>query len=311
MSDQLQVVVGAGSIGSGIARLLVEQGTPVRLITRSGSGPDHPRIEKVAADAADADRLSELAAGASAIYNAVNPPYHRWATAWPPISAALLQAAERSGAVLAACANLYVYGPVDAPMTEDTPLAATGTKGTVRIRMWQDALAAHQAGRIRYTEVRGSDYLGAKAQSHFTPTVMKALLAGKTARFLGAPDVPHSWTHDKDVSRLLVTVAADERAWGRAWHVPSHEPRTIREVMRDFAAEAGVAEVPVKRIPGWAQTALSAFVPFLREMHQHTRPWILDSSAAQRTFGMIPTPWPEIITDALSPYLVQAGRAAA
>ena len=313
MSGKLHVVVGAGSIGSGIARLLAEQGESVRVVTRSGSGPDHPRIEKVAADAGNADRLSEVATGAAAIYNAVNPPYHRWETDWPPVSNALLAAAERSGAVLAACSNLYVYGPVDAPMTEDTPLAATGVKGRVRIRMWEDAIAAHRAGRIRYTEVRGSDYLGARAQSHFTPSVLKALLAGKTARFLGKPDVEHTWTHDRDVARALVTVAGDERGHGRAWHVPSHRPRTIREVMRDLAGQAGVAEVPVKQIPVWAQRAMSPFVPFLREMpevlHQHTRPWVMDSSAAQATFGLTPTPWPDILTEVLAPY--RAERAAA
>jgi len=63
---------------------------------------------------------------------------------WPPIANALLVAAERSGAVLATTSNLYGYGPVSAPMTEATPLAATGTKGRVRVQMWRDALAAHE-----------------------------------------------------------------------------------------------------------------------------------------------------------------------
>ena len=63
--------------------------------------------------------------------------------------------------MLVTIGNLYGYGPVDGPMTEDTPLAATGAKGRVRNRMWADALAAHRAGRVRVTEVRGSDYVGA------------------------------------------------------------------------------------------------------------------------------------------------------
>ena len=109
------------------------------MVTRSGSGIDG--VEKVAADAGDATRLSELTVGATAVYNCVNPPYHQWATAWPPIANALLQAAERSGAVLAVTGNLYGYGEVDAPMTEHTALAATGVKGRVRNQMWRDALS--------------------------------------------------------------------------------------------------------------------------------------------------------------------------
>ena len=51
------------------------------------------------------------------------------------------------------------------PITEATPLAATGRKGRVRARVWQDALAAHQAGRVRVAEVRAADFVGPGAQS--------------------------------------------------------------------------------------------------------------------------------------------------
>ena len=44
-------------------------------------------------------------------------------------------------AVLAITGNLYVYGPVNRPMTEDMPLAAPTVKGKVRVKMWQDAPA--------------------------------------------------------------------------------------------------------------------------------------------------------------------------
>jgi hypothetical protein len=41
-------------------------------------------------------------------------------------------------------------------MTEATPLAAMGRLGQVRARVWRDALAAHQAWRLRVAEVRAS-----------------------------------------------------------------------------------------------------------------------------------------------------------
>src|SRR4051794_267963 len=124
----MHVVVGAGPVGSATATLLAERGETVRVITRTGRGPDHPAIERIAADAADADRLSTLAGDASVLYNCANPAYHRWPTDWPPMASALLTAAERSGAVLATASNLYGYGPVDGPITATTPLAATHPK---------------------------------------------------------------------------------------------------------------------------------------------------------------------------------------
>src|SRR5256885_3025126 len=96
----LHVIVGAGPVGTATAKVLAERGEQVRVITRSGSGPEHPNVERVAADATDAERLSTLAEGAVALYNCASPAYHQWFTDWPPLAAALLTAAERSGSVL-------------------------------------------------------------------------------------------------------------------------------------------------------------------------------------------------------------------
>jgi hypothetical protein len=49
--------------------------------------------------------------GAAVLYNSANPAYHRWPELWPPIAAALLEAAERAGAVLVTISNRYGYGP--------------------------------------------------------------------------------------------------------------------------------------------------------------------------------------------------------
>jgi nucleoside-diphosphate-sugar epimerase len=308
-STTAQVVVGAGAVGTATARLLADRGHPVRLVTRSGGGPEHPLIERVAADASDADRLTTITTGAATLYNCANPAYHRWATDWPPLAAAMLVAAERTGAVLATTSNLYGYGPATMPMTEQTPLAATLTKGRVRAEMWQAALSAHQAGRARVTEVRGSDYLGPTDQSVLYSRAVPAALAGRTARVLGDPDAAHTWTYPPDVARLLVTVAADERGWGRAWHVPSQDPRSARQVVADFCRAAGVPDVAVARIPSWVIRVGGVFSPLLRQLpevaYQHDRPFVMDSSAARNAFGLEPTGWNDIIQATLAPLLAE------
>lgn len=293
------LVVGAGPIGSAVAELLAADGSSVVVVSRSGAGPQAEGVVRVAADAADAGRLADLARGAAAVYNCLNPAYHRWPQDWPPMAASLLAAAESSGAVLATCSNLYAYGPVDGPMTEDLPLAPSDPKGEVRAQMWHDALAAHEAGRVRATEVRASDYVGPGSQSHLGERVVPRVLAGKGVRVLGSADQPHTWTYTRDVARLLVTVAADERAWGRAWHVPSNPPRTQRQAVGDLARAAGVADVEVGTVPRWLLRAAGVAMPMMREVagmvYQFERPFVLDSSAAQATFGLAPTPWPQVL----------------
>ncbi len=135
------------------------------------------------------------------IYNCANPAYHRWATDWPPIANALMEAAISTGAVLVTAANLYGYGPVDGPMTEHTPLAATGKKAMVRNQMWKQALAASTAGRLRMAEARGADYVGPGAESHLGARTIPGLLAGKKLRVLGSPDTAHTWTYTEDMGQ--------------------------------------------------------------------------------------------------------------
>ena len=105
----LHVIVGKGPVGTTTAEELVRQGHEVRVLSRSGGisagGIEHRRV-----DAADADAVTSAATGAAAVYNAVNPAYHRWATDWPPVAAALLTAAERTGAILVTMSILYAYG---------------------------------------------------------------------------------------------------------------------------------------------------------------------------------------------------------
>jgi nucleoside-diphosphate-sugar epimerase len=291
------VIVGAGPVGTATARLLAERGEKVRIVSRRGSGPEHPAVERVAVDATDVDRLSAQADGATALYNCANPPYHRWLTDWPALASALLTAAERSGAVLTTANNLYGYGPGTGPISESTPLSATHPKLRLRADMWRDALARHEAGQIRATEVRASDYI--EANSIFTFTLGKPLLAGKRAYVPAPLDVPHSWTSITDVARTLVTVAIDERAWGRAWPVPTNPPLTIRDLAVRFTKVASAPAPRLTSIPYPVVWTVGLFSPLVRELrttrYQFYRPFILDSTATTGTFGIEPTSLDEVL----------------
>jgi nucleoside-diphosphate-sugar epimerase len=305
--EDLHVVIGSGVVGSAVVRALDAQGANVLIVTRSGSGQQGPRIRRVAANAGSVAALLAAAPTAVAVYNCANPRFHEWARDWPPIAAALLDYAERSGAVLATCSNLYGYGPVDVPMVETLPLAAAGTKGRIRAQMWFDAKARHDAGRVRVTEVRGSDYIVAGEQSRVgSARVMEPLLARKSVSLMGQLDQPHAWTSPTDVGRLLVQVATDQRGWGRAWHVPSNPPRTQRQVIESIADVAGVPRPSISQVPNLIVQALGLFNPVLRELgevaYQMDRPYLLDDRAARETFGMEPTPWGSLLRDVVDHY---------
>ncbi|MBT2501268.1 NAD-dependent epimerase/dehydratase family protein [Curtobacterium sp. ISL-83] len=299
MSDR-HVVVGAGPVGRAVATRLVDRGAEVVVVTRSGRHTGLDGVTHLALDATDATALTRVADGAAALYNCANPgDYTQWDRVWPPLAAALLTAAERSGAVYAITGNLYPYGPVDGPMHEGLPDAATDHKGVLRARMWADALAAHTAGRLRAVEVRPADYVGPGigANGHVT-RVLPTALRGGAVTMIGRTDQPHSFTDVGDVARTLVAAALDETAHGRTWNVPSNAPRSQAEALTDMLRVAGKPPVTIRRLPAGMIRAMGLVVPFMRELselsYQWNAPYVLDDSAARAHFGLEPTLWNEV-----------------
>src|SRR5205809_647370 len=120
-STELHVVIGAGPVGSTVALQLADDGHQVRLLTRSGSGPEHERIERRSVDVSQPDGLEEHFAGALAVHHCAHGSAYDskvWRVELPATEAVVLAAAGRAGAVVVFPESLYSYGPVDGPMTE-------------------------------------------------------------------------------------------------------------------------------------------------------------------------------------------------
>lgn len=298
------VIVGAGATGWAVAEHLADVGDEVVVVTRHGTGPDRSGVTRIASDAADAEALARLAVGASAIFNCANPPYHRWATDWPPLASAFLAAAERTGAVLVTLGNLYAYGRPDGPMSPHDPLVADYEKARVRARMWADALEAHRRGVLRAVEVRASDFVGPRAGALLGNRAVTRVLQGKKVRVVGDPDVPHSWTYVEDVATCLVACALDDSCWGRPWHVPTNLPRSSRQVIDDLADSAGLPRVGVAAVPP-AMLRLAGLVsPLARELtstvYQFEMPFVIDDRETRAHFRLQPTPWHEVLRATLA-----------
>ena len=298
----IHAVIGSGPVGRHLVRRLVESGANVRVITRSGIAIDG--ADAIICDAADREALCSATSGASVIYNAANPAqYHRWKEVWPPLAESILCAATANGAVLATVGNLYAYGPVTGPITEDTPLAPTALNGRIRRDMWLDALAAHEAGRVRVVEARGGNYVGAGVQSFFDRAT-RALRAGKSPSGLGDVTQPMTWTYPGDMAATLIAAANTDHALGRPWHVPSNAARSQQELVDDLADAAGVPRRRVRSLPTPLLWSLRPVVPILRPvvslMYQYEAPFVMDDSAARTAFGISPTPWEQMIREVVA-----------
>jgi nucleoside-diphosphate-sugar epimerase len=293
------VVVGAGPTGTATALLLAESGDDVRVVTRRGTGPSHQRIELVTADATT--QLTELAEGAATLVNAAMPPYNRWPEENPALGDAFLAAAERTGAAYLNLSNGYGYGPVEGPLTDDLPMRPTTIKGRVRAKMYLDGIAAHEAGKLRFAEVRPGDYLGVDALAMFNLMIGPKVLAGEEVVFPADLDAAHSWTYTGDVARTLVAIARSDEGWGRAWHTPQTSDISIREITERFAAVAGVPTPPIREMTALELHTAALADPIIAEMTEmqylYLRPLVMDWSRTSATFDLKPTPLDEVLAE--------------
>jgi nucleoside-diphosphate-sugar epimerase len=302
--DGQHVVLGAGPVGWWIAEELADLGAAVRVVTRSGGGPDRPGVERHAADLTEADAAAAACRDAAVVYAAAQPEYHRWPQEFPDLQRRMLAAAEAEGAVYVAVENLYGYGRVDGPMTEDLPFLATTRKGRVRAQLAEEVVRCHVEGRVRTVAGRASDFFGPRAEGtavgdRFFPSIV----SGKAVSVIGEPDALHTFTFVRDFAQALVLLGNTEAAWGRAWHVPNSETVTIGQFAERSYAAAGTSG-KVRVMPRWGLRVAGLFNPGAREtvemLYEFEHDFVVDDRAFTAAFGSPATPLDEALAETVA-----------
>jgi nucleoside-diphosphate-sugar epimerase len=313
-ADQLHVVLGAtGGAGGALVRELAGRDHRVRAVSRKPALDLPEGVDPLAADAADPAQARTACQGAAVVYHCVQPPYERWAAEFPTLTQSIADAAAGAGARLVYADNLYAYGPVDGPLTEDLPVLATTRKGRVRTLMAERLLAAHRSGTLQVAIGRSSDYYGpGGANSVVGDILFGAAAKGERARWLGRLDVPHSLNYLPDVAGALITLGARPEALGGVWHLPAAEPLTGRAFVALIAAAVG-RPVRVTATSRLALRVAGVFDPRAREsaemLYQWERPFVLDASKFQRAFGPLePTPHQQAVATTVAWFRERAGR---
>ncbi len=303
------VVLGTGAIGRAVAEVLNKRGERVRMVNRSGKMDEMPAgVEVVAADLYDLERVREVTRGAKVVYQAVQPPYQEWTAKFPALQQSILDGLTGSQAKLVLVENVYMYGDTDGkPMTENLPYNAHTRKGRVRAEISTAAFAAHKAGRMRVTAARGGNFFGPwGTDSTMGGRAFYPLLRGKPAQLIGRIDLPHTHTYLKDFGTALVMLGERGEADGQAWHVPNDQPAmTQEELVRLFAQEAEI-EPKVSSMGKTMMRIGGLFIPEAREsvemMYEFEKPFIIDSSRFETTFGLKATPIEEAIKETVAWY---------
>jgi nucleoside-diphosphate-sugar epimerase len=301
MNRQLHVVLGAtGGAGRAIAQALEHDRIPTETVSRSGATTRRADLERPD----DARRAVESAA---VVYLAAQPPYTEWPDRFPPMVRNVIDACAGVGAKLVMVDNLYAYGSVSVPMTEDTHELATDAKGKVRTQMTAMLLDAHRAGRVRVAIGRASDYFGpAGDNSSITALVVEPAVAGKPARWVARLDMPHSLAYLPDIGRAYVVLGTSAEADGRIWHLP-HPPAITGAAFAEALSSALGRPVPARTLSRAMLRVAAPFHGLSREtlgvIHQWDRPFVVDDARFRATFGSLDiTPLDEAIATTVAWY---------
>ena len=185
--------------------------------------------------------------------------------------------------------------------------------------MTRRLFAAHEQGRIRAVEVRGSSYIGADAGpvAYLGSRLTDPLLAKGATSVLGNPDLPHTMTAIPDFGRLLARAATDPAMRGRPWHVPSAPAVSVRDLARMLLRAAGRDDKPRLRVtPTPLLRVLACFSPTLRAvtettLQQTTVPFVADDTDTRELLGETHTPLEETAADIVAARLRGGGPAEA
>ena len=310
----VHVVTGAGPVGSTIALQLAAAGEQVRLLTRSGSGPEHELIDRRRVDVSQRDHLDDAFAGAAAVHHCIHGSAYDvrvWRAELPAAERAVLDAAGRVGAVVVFPESLYSYGQVDSVMTEATPRTASTGKLGVRT----DLLAQRDASSTPTVSVAASDFYGPLVRNaHAGERMVPTVLAGRTMRVLGSLDQPHSFTYVPDLAAAMIAAAAREDLWNSFLHAPTAPALTQRELVTQVAAAGGVRVPKMSAIPVGVMSAMGLASRAMREMaeagYQFSRPFVMDSTASEQRLGLFPTPLGDGLAETVAWWRAQETAAA-
>ncbi|KFF01730.1 NAD-dependent epimerase/dehydratase family protein [Chryseobacterium luteum] len=236
MDNEIHTVLGAsGAIGFAIIKALQNKNLSIRAVSK------HPMqgVKWVYANLMDTVLTQKAIQGSGYVYLCVGLPYDSaiWASQWPVIMKNVINACEKSNAVLIFFDNVYMYDPYYLPSSfdENTPQYTLTKKGITRKQISDMIMDAIRQEKIKAVIGRSADFYGPFAKnSPFYISFLERMLLDKNPYFLGSPDKKHTYSYTLDNGRALVLLALDSSTYGEVWHLPTRKAITIEQIIEIF-----------------------------------------------------------------------------
>ena len=293
-------ILGAGgAIGNELVKQLAARSEAIRLVSRNAKLVPGA-TEAIAADLSNLDDTLRAVSGSRIVFLVVGLKYDVkvWRELWPRVMHNAIEAAKRANARLIFFDNVYMYGKVDGPMTEETPFRPCSKKGEIRAQIATMLLNEMKIGNLSALIARSADFYGPHARTGIPNVlVFDKLAKGAKASWFVNDSVKHSFTFTPDAARSLILLADNESAWNQTWHVPTApDPPTGKQFIELAAKEFGtqpkyrVLTRPMLWLAGWFDTTVRESYEML---YQYESEYIFDSTKFTKAFRFQPTSYAE------------------
>jgi nucleoside-diphosphate-sugar epimerase len=191
--------------------------------------------------------------------------------------------------------NIYMYGRVEGPITEDAPINPCSRKGEVRVRIADMVLREVREGSLQATIARAADFYGPYADTSSIPFLLciKRLAAGKRAQVLVDARRKHSYTYTADCGKALLILAQSDEACGKVWHLPTAQPAPTGEEFIALVARELNVEPRIQVLRKWMVWLAGLFdrqtMELYEMLYQNEYDYEFDSTRFEQTYDFRPT----------------------
>lgn len=292
----MHTILGAGGpVANALAKELLNANKTIRLVSRKPVNITGKNITWQKADLLNYDEILSAVIGSNVIYLTAGLVYDAdvWKQQWPVIMRNVINATKATGARLIFFDNIYMYGLVNGPITEDTPYHPSSEKGKVRVGISNMLMDEVKAGNINASIARAPDFYGTDSTNSFVDMMVISKYAKKeTAQWIGDPGKLHNFIYIPDAAKAMFILGQNPDSDNQIWHLPTPPAITGKQFM-DVAARVYKVKPKYMRIRKYMLWLIGLFQKVVMgtvEMYyQYDHDYNFNSAKFEKAFNFKPT----------------------
>lgn len=292
----MHTILGAGgAVANALTRELANNNETIRMVSRKPIATTSKNISWKKADLLNYAEVLEAAKGSKVIYLTAGLVYDKniWQAQWPVVMQNAINVAKETGARLIFFDNVYMYGLVNGPMTENAPYNPCSAKGEIRAAIATKLMDEAKAGNINASIARAADFYGTETMNGFFDMMVLDKYAKKQkAQWVGDPKKLHSFSYIPDMGKGVYLLGQNPQSDNQVWHLSTAPALTGKQFI-EIAARIYKVEpkyMAINKFMLWSFGLFNKVVMSTVEMYyQYNHDYVFDSSKFEKAFNVKPT----------------------